>query len=393
MATYSNKQGRIQARIKHKLLPRPLYKTFDTQKEAEAYCVPLEAALKKGIVPASIQKLLGEKFKRSSIDTVAQAIADYKASTSRRAHDLETLNAVDRAIGSTPIDDISRDWCLNHVRELKVVDGLTPDTIRKRIGSLRRLFDWLTTDRPEVTTVNPFSALPKGFASINGEDRRLIEMSGCEVQENVERDRRLEPEEEKSIRLVLAGNQRPERERAPVLDDRIELEMLLTLGLESAMRMREMYTLTSDQIDIAKRTVFLDKTKNGDNRQVPLSSVAIEALTAYAKAKGLLFKSVRRTTRKVGGALLFPDLFDGDWDPVALKGTTARISRRFGWLFKYSGVADFKFHDIRHEATCRIYERTALRDTEIARITGHKTQSMLKRYLSLRGSDLAPKLW
>jgi integrase len=393
MATYTSKVGRIQARVRHKLLPRPLYKTFDTMVEARAYCEPIEAALAKGIVPASVQALLSDVFKRSDIDTIAQAIAEYKASMSLRTHDLETLAVLERAIGATRLADITRDWCQRHVRELKVVDRLTPETIRKRVGSLRRLFGWLTAHRPEVTTVNVFAALPKGFASINAEDSRLIQKSGHAVPENKERDRRLDVDEERSIRAVLAGSQRPDRERAPVLEDRAELELLLSLGLESAMRLREMYTLTSDQIDIVKRTVFLDKTKNGDNRQIPLSSVAVEVLTAYAKKKGLVFRGARKTTKKVGGDRLFPDLFDGDWDPNALKRTTSKISRRFGWLFDYAGVGDFTFHDIRHEATCRIYERTNLRDTEIARITGHKTQSMLKRYLSLRGSDLAPKLW
>ncbi len=393
MATYTNKAGRIQARIRHKLLPRPLYKTFDSLIEAKTYCDPIEAALKKGIVPASVQKLLADAFKRSDIDTISQAIADYKASTNLRAHDLETLAVLDRAIGMTRIAEVNRDWCLSHVRELKVVDRLTPETIRKRIGSLRRLFAWLISDRPQVTTVNSFVSLPNGFASINVEEKRLIQKSGHKVQENTQRDRRLDAEEERLVRLVLAGFKRPDRQRAPYLEDRVELEMLLTLGLESAMRLREMYTLTSDQIDIAKRTVFLDKTKNGDSRQVPLSSVAIDVLIAYGKARGHSFRGARKTTRKVGGDRLFPDLFDGDWDPQALKRTTSKISRRFGWLFNYAGVRDFTFHDIRHEATCRIYERTDLRDTEIARITGHKTQSMLKRYLSLRGSDLAPKLW
>jgi integrase len=51
-----------------------------------------------------------------------------------------------------------------------------------------------------------------------------------------------------------------------------------------------------------------------------------------------------------------------------------------------------RFHDLRHEATSRLYERTTLTDLQIAKITGHKTISMLARYANLRGSELALKL-
>ena len=54
---------------------------------------------------------------------------------------------------------------------------------------------------------------------------------------------------------------------------------------------------------------------------------------------------------------------------------------------------DLHFHDLRHEATSRIYERTTLSDLEIASITGHSSLGQLKRYANLRGSKLAKKLW
>jgi hypothetical protein len=35
------------------------------------------------------------------------------------------------------------------------------------------------------------------------------------------------------------------------------------------MRLREMFTLEKRQVDLPKRTIFLEKTKNGDRQQVP----------------------------------------------------------------------------------------------------------------------------
>jgi integrase len=139
--------------------------------------------------------------------------------------------------------------------------------------------------------------------------------------------------------------------------------------------MREMYTLTTDQIDVSRRTIFLDKTKNGDKRQVPLSSVAIELIGSLSKDR------------------LFPLLWNGAYEKSVLQSTTRRISIAFARAAEAAGCADLRFHDLRHEATCRLYERTPLSDLQIAKITGHRDLKMLRRYANLRASDLADKLW
>ena len=150
------------------------------------------------------------------------------------------------------------------------------------------------------------------------------------------------------------------------------------------MRMREIYTLSRRQIQLKKKTIFLAQTKNGDRRQVPLSSVAIEALERY-------FEDVPAPIRGVGN-LIFP-FWDGEQETSKLAAVTSALSRKWGRVFEHAGCPDVGFHDLRHEATCRFYERTKLGDVQIARITGHKDLKMLKRYANLRGSDLAGQLW
>ena len=58
--------------------------------------------------------------------------------------------------------------------------------------------------------------------------------------------------------------------------------MMFDMALETAMRMREIYTLTRDQVSLSKATIFLEKTKNGDKRQVPISSVLAHAASRQA---------------------------------------------------------------------------------------------------------------
>lgn len=53
-------------------------------------------------------------------------------------------------------------------------------------------------------------------------------------------------------------------------------------------------------------------------------------------------------------------------------------------------LADLRFHDLRHEATSRLFEK-GFNPMEAAVVTGHKTRQMLKRYTHLRAENLAKK--
>jgi integrase len=59
---------------------------------------------------------------------------------------------------------------------------------------------------------------------------------------------------------------------------------------------------------------------------------------------------------------------------------------------KDAGIEDLTFHDLRHEATSRLFERGVFTEKEVAEFTGHKTPAMLWRYTHLRAEDLAKKM-
>ncbi len=69
------------------------------------------------------------------------------------------------------------------------------------------------------------------------------------------------------------------------------------------------------------------------------------------------------------------------------------FSKLYAGIFGQAGCADLRFHDLRHEATSRLFEKTKLSETQIMKITGHKSHRMMMRYANLRGSDLAEQLW
>ena len=255
-----------------------------------------------------------------------------------------------------------------------------------------RCFNWGSRQNIDNLVVNPILMLPKNYAHYSVVDVVLAQKTniGYARQVDDERDRRIEPGEEERIRITLDRTIRVGRERPMELKYQAALEAIFNIALESAMRMREIFTLTLDQVNFEKRTFFLDKTKNGHKRQVPMSSTVQKYLREY-------MQHVKDGTRGMEDF----NFQDGRLLPWAknspqrhsLATTSSRLSNQFSRIFEYSGCPDLRFHDLRHEATSRLFERTKMSEFEIMKITGHSSTGMLRRYSNLRGSDLAEKMW
>jgi integrase len=67
------------------------------------------------------------------------------------------------------------------------------------------------------------------------------------------------------------------------------------------------------------------------------------------------------------------------------------ISQAFERVCQAASIESLAFHDLRHEATSRLFEK-GLNPMQVAAITGHKTLQMLKRYTHLRAEDLVGML-
>ena len=144
-----------------------------------------------------------------------------------------------------------------------------------------------------------------------------------------------------------------------------EMNQVIRFALETAMRRGELAGMTWDMVDLKKRTVTLPETKNGQKRIVPLSSVAVAILKE------------RLSTRRIDGKV---------WD-IGLDA----ISQDFAKACQKAGIFGLHFHDLRHEATSRLFEK-GFDTMEVRTITGHKTLQMLARYTHLRAEDLAERL-
>lgn len=182
--------------------------------------------------------------------------------------------------------------------------------------------------------------------------------------ENRARNRRLAHGEEERLLAELELSARSERGTFEAGGTHNPWMLpLVILALESAMRRSELLSLRWADVFLSDRYVRLHDTKNGEPRDVPLST------RAYSVLDGL--------PRHISGKV-FP--ITGD----AVKKAFTRAVER-------AGLGDFHFHDLRHEATSRIAEKLD-NVLELSAVTGHKTLTMLKRYYHPRAKDLARKL-
>ena len=166
------------------------------------------------------------------------------------------------------------------------------------------------------------------------------------------RDRRLSAREE---RLIL---------RSCAQRGSKELQAIIQLALETAMRQGELLSMRWEHVNLKGRIVHLPETKNGSKRDVPLTMAARDIIAAQgSKASGRVFTY-----------------------------TSNGLKSSWKWTIKKLGIQDLHFHDLRHEAISRLVERGVFDLMEVAAISGHRSLSMLKRYTHLRTSRLIKKL-
>jgi len=345
--------------IRRKILPKTHCATADTEAEARAYAEAVEKLLDQGIIPLELQD-----NRQASPSTVDAWIRQYLIKVNISESDRLLLNALLPKSQTWPTAKLNIIWAQDWVSEMKQKDRLSPSSLRHKVGAVARMLDWCL--RNEWISVNPLRLLPKRYASYTASDG--------EKKTDIERDRILQPGEYEKIMWVLNGGFPEGNQRGISMNDRLAWKLLFVLAIETAMRLREMYTLSTGQVDLPKKTIFLDKTKNGDKRQVPLSSVALAALSEW----------------KPSGDLVFP-WWDGRQETLRL--TTMKLSRKWATIARLAGLDDFHLHDCRHTAIVNFYLKTSLSDLQIMKIAGHKDMRMTARYANLRGSDLAEMLW
>ena len=215
-------------------------------------------------------------------------------------------------------------------RDNRLKQGLSPNTVRLDLAVIANLYSVAKFEWGLESIINPIQLI-KMPKLPNGRSRRL---EAFEIN-----------------KLMTA------------LESTIEVKSIFQLAIETGMRRSELLNIKWDNVDLINRVIVLEDTKNGDARAVPLSSNATLILSKITESSScFVFTSKPHS-----------------------------VSQAFRRACIRANLKNLKFHDLRHEATSRLFEK-GLNTMEVSSITGHKTLSMLKRYTHLKASDLALKL-
>ena len=201
--------------------------------------------------------------------------------------------------------------------------GLGPHSIRLYLALLSHLYTIARSEwgMPELANPVPLVRKPK---LPRGRDRRLVG-----------------DEEERLLSVCEKTNP--------------ELADIVRFAIETAMRQAEIMELIWERVDFRNHTVFLQDTKNGESRLVPLSVAAEDCLK-------------RQRERR-----------EGSTKGKVWSYTTDGMRASYFKALKKTAIEDLTFHDLRHEATSRFCEK-GLPMMTVQAITGHKSTQMLKRY-------------
>lgn len=351
MATI-RKRGELQWQAIIKRQGHPLQsKTWNTRKEAEAWARQIESEMDRGVFVSRAE------VERTTLNDLIERYRTEVLPGKRGKHFGPSLNVLDENLGKYSLAALSPKLVAGF-RDARTKAGLSASTVKKEINLLSKLIDIAGKEWGITLPANPCKMVSR-------------------PTENNARERRLNDGEES---YLLEACTPP-------------AALLVRLALESAARLGELLSVRLQDVDMKKRVMLIrgiggGKTKNEDPfRAVPLSTAAVVVL-----------KELKTLPCGIDGRLFYwwkaSDSFSKSW--VRAVG---RARKKYLEDCEKSGkepdagfMVGLRFHDLRHEATSRLFERGVFNSMEVTSITGHKTLAMLKRYTHLRAEDLAKKL-
>lgn len=296
--------------------------TFPTKAEAQAWAIAQEAEIRSvrhGVIPLkTFGDLLDRYEKAVSIDK-----RGYEWERKRIAV-LKGYKIASVRLSNLDAPDVAK-WRNERLKDVSAASVLRDWTLMSHACSVAiREWKWLRK--------NPFKEVkrPPGVAP---------------------RQRVFTDDEVERICFALGHEDGPPR----TISQRVALAFLF--ALETGCRAGEIVTLEKDQI--FPTYIHLTLTKNGDNRQVPLSPRAREILA------------------------LLPDGFGLE---------SAQLDALFRKAKKRAGCEDAHFHDSRRSALTKL-AKVFSNPLDLARVSGHRDLNMLiKIYYAPSVDDLANKL-
>ena len=319
-------------------------RTFRLKGHAKEWAIETERMIDLGCDPISRKLGIPRTFANLIDLHIADLLEVGKPIRRSKQAVLETLK---NDIGATRISNLNRAALIRYGK-MRAKQGAGPVT--------------LSIDLSYIGTVLTHAAAVHGI-NTNTEDIRLARAALTRlglIGRSNERDRR-PTEDEINALLDYFDNK---------TNMIIPMGRVIRFAIATAMRLEEIFKIEWSDVDMKKRIVVVQdrkdpRRKDGNDQKVPLLNLA--GFDAWQ----LLLEQKIVTG---GKGRVFPHHHKS-------AGTAFLRGRR------KLGIKDLHFHDLRHEATSRLFE-AGLTIEKVALVTGHRDWKMLRRYTHLKPEDL-----
>lgn len=238
------------------------------------------------------------------------------------------IDQLERKFNGYLLNDITIDVIEQYQTEV-LSKGRKPATVNKLTAVLSHMFtkaaDWNMIDKTNIPRVK----------KIREENRRLRYLSQEECQT-----------------LIDAADN--------------HLKPIVITALNTGMRKGEILGLRWDKhVDLKHNRILLDKTKNGERREIPINDTL----------KGVL----QSITRRLDIPYVFYDNATGK--------PYGDVKKAFATALRRAGITDFHFHDLRHTFASHLV-MAGVDITTVSKLLGHKSLKMTLRYSHLSQGHL-----
>lgn len=345
MATISKRSdtGYWRAQVRRRGF-EPISRTFDTRAQAEAWARRVESEMdRRTFVDQSEAEgtLLGEALERYRREVVPGKTHPYQEHQRINRWLREPL--AKRSLTNLRGSDFAE------YRDRRRKDGRAENTIRLELAIVGHVFEIARKEWGFEGLANPLKSIRKP--------------SGSNA-----RDRRLRPGEFELLHRLLANS--GNSWAAPAM----------VLAVETALRQAKLFELRWDWVDLDACVIRLPAENRGPANKgvppvLPLSTRAVATLKPLPRS---IDGRVLGTTQ-AAVALAFKRARAKHLEAERAAGAKAPL------------LAGLTWHDLRHEATSRLFER-GLHPIEVASVTGHRSMQMLKRYTHLDPRSLLARM-
>jgi len=241
-----------------------------------------------------------------------------------------------------------------------ISDGKAPATVNRRLATIKHMFtkavEWEMVEEEILKKVRRVKLLPEN-------NRRLRYLSRVECQ---------------ALADACAPHLRP----------------IVVTALNTGMRKEEILSLEWEKnIDLKHGFILLERTKNGDRREIPINSTLRETLQGlvrhikspyvFTDGAGNRFKDIKKsfaTAIKEATVDRCTECnFEGQKGEEKKPGQCPECGAK---MVRRKGIKDFRFHDLRHTFASHLV-MSGVDITTVKELLGHKTLAMTLRYAHL----------